>query len=776
MMKKRIVLLMALALAAGFTGCQRETVDLDKNGNVKEVKTKFVFNVSTLSGKQTKQTAAQTQAGGSDFRGITDARLMTMARPNEDGTILVVDADVDHVYDFSNLVRAGQISSSNSRRVLEMSLPLNTNTLIFYGRAAQSTATTPDGLTSYDCYGHLDTYNVSDKGGETYFQLGKRLETEKTALFYAAEKLIAGIQTLVMNTNLAGSNHVSISADEKPTGSSTEGDTKQYGYSFDGTKYTLGEGGYPQIFWSDYANPSKKSPVDTDNNLYPLEEKLANLYEEMTTIRSENNDELRAGSGEATIRIIQDLWTVINSVRCADPTCEAEAVAKFFAEKVNLRLKDYFDATVPPSGKPVTVNGFQSKATIVEKFAADNNWPSVIDAGTLAKLKLTENEQNSLKESTLPAKLLYEFPSYFNLPVGATYLEFDEGKKFFSYPTEFNTSAMGKGGPYNAENYFYPAELLYFANSPLRASDTERAESDFPQTSNDWNNPNNAKWKEKGADDNPIWGDQHVKSSTRSVAMIYDIDYGVSMLETKVGYKTLELKDNRHAVMAEKGLSNTEEDQVIKVSDASFLFTGLIIGGQPQHVGWNFLPCTAPEASTYKDGFLYDKAVVNQSIPNSVSLTSEPNYTVVFDNFNASSYYVEEGEPLPQDKVNVALEFLNNSGVDFYGNHNLIRNGGHFYLVGELDPNMAGTGITWPTQGAIVPPYTSAGESEKVTRVFVQDYKTTVTFKLGEKSLQYAYITVPDLRASSLTLGLSVDIVWQQGLVYNEVILGGNGN
>jgi hypothetical protein len=144
---------------------------------------------------------------------------------------------------------------------------------------------------------------------------------------------------------------------------------------------------------------------------------------------------------------------------------------------------------------------------------------------------------------------------------------------------------------------------------------------------------------------------------------------------------------------------------------------------------------------------------------------------VVFDNNNADAYK----NNLPQDKVNVALEFLNNSGVDFYGNHNLIRNGGHFYLIGTLDPNStSATAIEWPTTGAVVPPYKSDGTSAEVTRIFVQDYKTKVTFKFGANSLKYAYITVPDLRSSSLTLGLSVDIVWQQGLVYPEVILGGN--
>ena len=56
--------------------------------------------------------------------------------------------------------------------------------------------------------------------------------------------------------------------------------------------------------------------------------------------------------------------------------------------------------------------------------------------------------------------------------------------------------------------------------------------------------------------------------------------------------------------------------------------------------------------------------------------------------------------------------------------------------------------------------------------VIVQDYRTTVTFKIGPNSLQYAYLTVPDLRSSNMTLGLSVDIQWKQGLIYDEVVVG----
>lgn len=777
---KAICISASVLLLAGFVSCQRE--QMGPNGNEREVKAQFVFNISTLRGNQTKQSAEQSQATVTTFRGIRDARLMTIARGDTyDGKILVTDRDADHVYDFSNVVRAGQISTSSSSRILEMSLPNKTNTLVFYGRGVKGSADTDNGFSQEDCYGNLSVYNVSGTKGETYFQLDKRLKDKE--LFYATEKLIAGILTLVMNTNLKGSNHKEIKGDAYPEGVAVTagGNGNAYVYSLAADKYTLEDGGYPQISWSSYVNEGKKSPVETTHALYPLEEKLANLYKEMTTILSTNNDELRAGSGEATIRMILDLWSVINSVRCAESTCKADAVAKFFAEQVNLHLEKYFAGTPTGDGKSVSATSFKSIDDIITNMTADAaNWPSGLDDD----VKITDDDITTLKASGVPssATLLDHFPSYFNLPAGATYVVFDNtaDQEYFSYPKVFNTVAMGTGGPYNAENYFYPAEILYFANSPLMASDKEHVENDYPKTTSAWNDhtSEDSFWNQKyEGEDKLIWADEHVTSSTRSVAMRYDIDYGVSMLETKIGYQTLELKDNRSAVLKEKDPSSLEGDQTIEVLETSFLFTGLVIGGQPESVGWNFLPRSVQvqtggtsENPTYTDkyydGFLYDKAIVSQSIPNSVTLTSGSNYTVVFDNYNATSN--------EQDKVNVALEFLNNTGKDFYGNHNLIRNGGHFYLVGTLNPAAASEGITWPTSGAVVPPYKEDGTSQEVTRVFVQDYKTTATFKFHENSLKHAYITVPDLRASSLTLGLSVDIVWQKGLVYNDVVLGGN--
>ena len=53
-------------------------------------------------------------------------------------------------------------------------------------------------------------------------------------------------------------------------------------------------------------------------------------------------------------------------------------------------------------------------------------------------------------------------------------------------------------------------------------------------------------------------------------------------------------------------------------------------------------------------------------------------------------------------------------------------------------------------------------------RVFIQDFTTTANFTI--KSLKNAYVTIPDLRASKLQLGLSVDLTWQSGLTFNVPI------
>ena len=137
----------------------------------------------------------------------------------------------------------------------------------------------------------------------------------------------------------------------------------------------------------------------------------------------------------------------------------------------------------------------------------------------------------------------------------------------------------------------------------------------------------------------------------------------------------------------------------------------------------------------------------------------------------------------------MALEFINLTESDFWGEHNVIRKGGTFYIVGELkladgkkiDANGNEVSAFWPDEVDandlyVIPPYKADNKvSEKIKRIFIQDYKTTAHFRLGPNALKHAYVTVPDLRSSQMSLGLSVDLQWRQGYTYN-VVLGPSTN
>jgi hypothetical protein len=359
---------------------------------------------------------------------------------------------------------------------------------------------------------------------------------------------------------------------------------------------------------------------------------------------------------------------------------------------------------------------------------------------------------------------LGNYPALFNLPQGSTHVKFDDTKKSFYYVENYNSSAVG-GGSFTVDDYYYPAELCYFGNSPLRVSGTEHVVGDYPASVSLWNTDATTSWPSD-------WSVSHVQSSTRSVAMKNDINYGTSLLCATVGYSTTTLKDNNKAIQ-QRDYGVIEEDKTITVTGTSFKLVGIIVGDQWPKVGWNFLPKTTDTDPNYRKGYVYDNQITgNGAIPASTTTTSSPNYTLVFDNYQDMRVASPAVPANTQPKVFVALEFLNNTGVDFFGKDNLIPNGSNFYLIGELDPSSM-TGPALPTYHAL-PPYDADCTTNTIPRVFIQDHMTTANFKIGENSLKYAYLTVPDLRSSSVTLGLSVDLQWSTGLNFGDVILGGN--
>lgn len=92
----------------------------------------------------------------------------------------------------------------------------------------------------------------------------------------------------------------------------------------------------------------------------------------------------------------------------------------------------------------------------------------------------------------------------------------------------------------------------------------------------------------------------------------------------------------------------------------------------------------------------------------------------------------------------------NNSDTEFCGhNEQIIPIGGKFYLVGTLNAN-ADKGVTSP---------------DNLNEVFISDYLTKANVKIT--SLENAYNVIPDLRSTNLQLGLSVDLKWEDGIIFD---------
>jgi hypothetical protein len=301
-----------------------------------------------------------------------------------------------------------------------------------------------------------------------------------------------------------------------------------------------------------------------------------------------------------------------------------------------------------------------------------------------------------------------------------------------------------------------PAVLMYRCNSGVRTSNVEKTSSSgYPNGVANWDD--NSKWDSD-------WTGTSVTSATRATAMTQNVNYGVAMLKATVSIKegVSSLEDNRAA------LNTGESNKSFDTSNINFTWTGVIIGGQPASVDWQFLPTASDFNKLVYDNHVTGTAA-GTAVPKEAGSASAPNYTILFDNYTSGS---------TQNKVRVALQFVNN-GDDFWGRDNLIRKGQTFYLVAELDPTSKEIpAANWDTYYQ-VPPLDATGKSTKTTRVFVQDYMTTANFKFTAdgtnhtSSLQDAYVTIPDLRSSQLSFGLSVDLDWRPGLTF-DADLGGN--
>lgn len=322
-----------------------------------------------------------------------------------------------------------------------------------------------------------------------------------------------------------------------------------------------------------------------------------------------------------------------------------------------------------------------------------------------------------------------EFPRDLSLPDGVVRVKFDTTNGFMFETATAGTTTTGSD-LIDYKTVTYPSELAYFVSSPIKTSTTDKSKvTDLPNYE-DWLAGTEGIWNEY---------DNMVKNNTLFVALQNPVQYGVACLKSSIKYSGTSLEDNAKAKIG-SGSNN-----FITVNDKSFPITGILIGGQPAGVKWDFEPASLIQSSEFKYT-IYDKDMNGGSnfTAKAENTTTLPyNYTLVLDNKDTSS------ESATQSKVNVVVELQNNA-ADFYGADGLIPQGSKFYLAGTLD--LTASGVTKPN-------------GSTVDHVFVKDHTTVANFTI--KNLQKAYNCIPDLRTSKINVGLAVDLKWESGITFD---------
>lgn len=289
------------------------------------------------------------------------------------------------------------------------------------------------------------------------------------------------------------------------------------------------------------------------------------------------------------------------------------------------------------------------------------------------------------------------YPQSLGLPDGAAVIRWT-GNKF-----EVRTTTTTLDNINGINRYTYPAELMFFVDSPIRTSANEVAKTVYQENTKTWSAFLNDNYN----------GSNAVTTDTKAVAVANPIQYGVAKLDLTLTGMSSTLRD-------------AKDEVVPNTSMTTLPLTGVIIGGQ-HTVGFNMKP---QGAQTDVDGrFIYETTVDATNLATEGYKTS----TLVLQSYD-------------DEKVPVILEFENNTEHAFTGKDGTVYPGARFYLIAMADPAGKGTG-------------TYAG------RVFTQDYTTTMSMSVT--SLAKAYTCMPDLLAPRLEVGVQVVTKWIQATTTN---------
>lgn len=309
-----------------------------------------------------------------------------------------------------------------------------------------------------------------------------------------------------------------------------------------------------------------------------------------------------------------------------------------------------------------------------------------------------------------------EFPRNLGLPDGVAKVEWNATDNKFNFVKAMNTTVT-TGNNINFTEITYPAELAYFISSPVKTSQDEITAVQHL--------PDYQKWTAGTADWTTGNYKNVVENRTRFVALEKALQYGVACLKSTIKCESNTLIDNAKKF-------KFDENNSITVGD-NFKVTGILIGGQPKKVSWNFEPAADMNNTDFKYT-IYDNYMNGIIYAKDKNETATSNYTLVLDNNETNN----------KNSVYVTIE-LENKAESFYGADGLIPQGSKFYLVGVLDPTDKATSTA--------------------DHVFVKDHTTVANFTI--KNLQNAYNHIPDMRTTKINVGLAVDLKWETGIQFD---------
>lgn len=768
-MKKSILLQLGLGLIVvfGLTACvEKQVINPAFNPVDNTINTQFYFNISSITGEtdlNTKQADTNVQAKG-NFRGIDNASLFALI----DSTIsptqsmakkkMVKPFKATAMRDLSTLLGQSSIASGQKggTRIVEINLPVGVNELVFYAKATKKEIT---GLDSRELYGSLN-YTTTP---ENYLDLAeligsfaeRRLSDSDTTKFTIIKDLIcSGINGLFRTTAVtSGTSAWYDTTLANPTITYNDGTTTE--------SYTVST-----LRWVDYAsagvddNPVSPYFFESDGTTHRPAAEMEKILGKAYVLMAGGRYTISGGSGSSTVRLLADLYNVVASGAEATPLSLQEAVAQVICKKMKYSIECLTDP-------------------IPNSITGERKWKSVSDLRTLM----------GGADGSADLYNINDFPENFHLPAGATttgagnpIIIPHEGGAPTVIPQITYTSAIDTlmNGSSSTKNiYTYAPELCYYGNSTIRTNNSnELNNGSYPSSYTQWYNNDSWAGKNWEADGTAI------TNSTRGIAMTNSIQYGIALLSSRLVLSTATGLTDNGALLADQA-------KIINLDDAHYLrWTGILIGGQPEQVGWNYLLKQKDGVAAGSNAIVYDKVnyrlventtrdtcgvdVTKAGFVGSTADASDAftNYTLLYDNVNP---YAETDAA--QGNVYVALEFVNLLGQDFWGEQGLIRQGETFYLLAELTPNPQVTNLEgiWnnifdPDKGAnhyLLPPYNlNTGVSRPIRRVFVQDVMTIVDFRFLPETLKHAYISIPDLRSAKISLGLAVDLNWYEGLKY----------